>query len=317
MRLLFHLQIQTVIRIFKLLDLNAQNIFKSQEFKKVSSYLYNIATKQSVATADIYLSHLRSYRTYLSQQRSNFDVSLADLKALASRLNRVGKAKNSKQPRKSIGMTAIQKMKNASISDRAEAILDRAAITGKLMTPRPAVTVRDSLWLKILLSNCCRNGELCSLTVKEFNEAEEINGKFIILIHDHKTSFRYGPSRIILSRPVYEDMKKYLLYRPKTKGDVPEFFLNIKCERCKTDLVNHALNREYKEETDSSTRIRTTDLRMMATTAVHSTKGPKERHILARKLMHSLYTAEKSYKSATSSLEAIEGYELIAKVLNI
>ena len=124
-------------------------------------------------------------------------------------------------------------------------------------------------------------------------------------------------TKIFLQSTVYEDMKKYLLYRPKTTGDVPEFFLNIKCERCKTDLVNHALNREYKEETDSSTRIRTTDLRMMATTAVHSTKGPKERHILARKLMHSLYTAEKSYKSATSSLEAIEGYELIAKVLNI
>ena len=306
-----------VKRICRLLNLNSENMFTNEGLKKISSYLTKIATTKSVATAGIYQAHLASYRKFYGRYKSDLEISLKDIKKMATRLYRVGRAKNPKLPRKSIKLQDLQSIKNGSLLKQAEAILESTEVKGLKLKPKQAVICRDALFIKILFSNLCRNGELVNLTVDEFNEAEEIQGRYVILIHTHKSSWCYGPSHMVVDSTLYQQMAQYLRLRPDTRTPVKEFFLNVKGKKCSTDSVCHALNREYKLQTNSTRRIRTTDIRMLGTTIVHSTRGPNERHLLARKLMHSIVTAEKSYKSATTSQEALKGYDLISQVFEM
>lgn len=197
--------------------------------------------------------------------------------------------------------------------DRAGLILERARESGKTLSPTDAVCVRDALWIKILLLNAARPGDLINLTCDELRSAQREGSHYIIQVLSHKTAHTYGPSNIVVTQEIYMDMIEYLKLRPAAKDDTPALFLSRNGKKTSTDLLLHVLRRDFP----GPEPLKATLLRSHVVSYTHENKGPVEKFSLARKMNHSVQTAISHYQTLTSPQEAVQGSLLVREALNL
>jgi len=74
------------------------------------------------------------------------------------------------------------------------------------------VNVRDFLLTEIAFANANRSGVLANMTVKEFREAREIDGQYVVSVAEHKTAVTYGAAKVVLSPTLHQYIYMYCKY---------------------------------------------------------------------------------------------------------
>lgn len=278
----------------------------------LAQYLDRVA-KTSPNSALIYADHFKSFLSFLSD-REYLDekVSACALKQLKSWRRKLrGRSKNFRRARPTLEVAKLQQMLSGTTCTQARQLI----AASQDLSATQLVTVRDYIWLTVLATNACRPAELTNMTLLEFNEAQQIDDCFIVAVSEHKTGRSRGASQLVLTTDIYKAMQFYQSQRPEAANDITQFFLTRSYGRTNTTLVAHALNREYG--TGREVRVRVGTIRRHVTTHVHRFHGYEDKDLLARKLNHSMPTAEAHYKDFTRGRDALRGSKLVIEALQV
>lgn len=72
--------------------------------------------------------------------------------------------------------------------------------------------VADFLLTEIALENANRSGVLANRTVKEFKEAREVDGQYVVSVAERKTAATYGSAKVVLSPTLHHYISVYCKY---------------------------------------------------------------------------------------------------------
>ena len=271
--------------------------------------------KHNASTGKTYLHYVKSYFDYLCRFEAFAPAVTINVNSAFSRWSRVirrlFRQSESCLAKPQLDLSRLKAMLSSPTVVRGDELLAEK----KNLTPLESVRVRDSLLIKSLLSNCCRNGVLSQLTVTEFTKAELIGSKYVVEVKSHKTRHCFGPAKLVLSPKLYNEYALYLKYRSPPKTETDRFFLNKSQLPTSTCSINYCLKRTY--DPSLKMMIKTTYLRSQSVTYVHKHKTVADREIHARKLLHAVSTAEHTYKNITSAEDAVLGSQLVMESLGL
>ena len=87
---------------------------------------------------------------------------------------------------------------------------------------------RDSLFFGVIVNNISRSGACANMTVEEYKKnTKSMNGHYVVLVKQHKTSRVYGPCQIVLNKQLKELCDTYFnVIRNAVPGrKEPSFFI--------------------------------------------------------------------------------------------
>ena len=294
------------------------SLFKKNQLSALGNHLFHIAETRCASTAIIYTSHLKSFMNFLEStteclSQREFKAGKKVFKKWRSRLRAYGRKYSKARAKVQIDSADIKAMLSSECCDRAGLILERGRELGDILTPTEAVCVRDSLWIRIILLNACRSGDIVNLSCGELNNAQRVESNYVISVLNHKTARTYGPSSLVVTQELYSDLLAYLKLRPGPKGEDQALFLNRNGKKASTDLLLHVLRRTFP----GPESMKATLLRSHVVSYTHKHKGAEEKFALARKMCHSVQTASAHYQTQTSLEEAVHGSMLVREALNL
>lgn len=212
----------------------------------------------------------------------------------------------------------LRKLQESAVVKEAIKILGRAA-EQKIPTRNEFTTVRDYLLVTALYENGSRPGPLENAKVRRFKQAQRTkNGRWVVLVDEHKTSRHYGPAELVFDDRLYGYMKIFVncirpCYAPKNDEDA------IFIKDYRNQFTKGTIGRRVKEFFKRA-GIRS-DISVGATKIcqIHSNEAsemsPKKRKAIASHMKHQTTTADANYVLKVNAEKAGRAHELMSKII--
>ena len=188
----------------------------------------------------------------------------------------------------------------ASLQRSSDSGTDTAATTTHALSVQEYVLVRNYLLANIVLANANRSGVLSNMLISDVLEAREIDNCMVVSVSKHKTAWKHGPAKIVLTKPVYTWLKLFVCHAvPQMSGKQHNqgyAFVTATGSVMPSSMINKQLQAMWKKA-ELGDGITCTLVRKTAVTAVHQ---EARSHIgnLADLMNHQTSTAERCYRMA-------------------
>ena len=212
----------------------------------------------------------------------------------------------------------LRKLQDSEVAKEAIKILGRAA-EQKIPTRNEFTLVRDYLLVTTLYENGSRPSPLENVKVNRFKQAQQAkNGRWVMLVDEHKTSRHYGPAELVFDDRSYGYMKIFVNYiRPAyaeyddedaifIKEDGKQFPKGTIGRRVKEFFIRAGIRSDINV---SATKIR----------QIHSNEAsemsPKKRKAIASHMKHQITTADSNYVLKVNVEKAGRAHELMGRII--
>jgi site-specific recombinase XerD len=181
------------------------------------------------------------------------------------------------------------------------------------------VLLRDFLLLQILLSNANRSGVLREVTVDQIKQAREVDGRIVISVQEHKTAWKYGPAKLVVTAMVMSWLRIFIRHvRPQVlEGKMNEgerhLFLSWTGEQLSSGQISKSLQTIWKRA-GLGEDITCTLVRKSAVTAVHEHQ-PALKANLAGLMCHAQETATKYYRIVEKEKTSVAAAKALNEVM--
>lgn len=193
------------------------------------------------------------------------------------------------------------------------------ASTRMFLSQQQFVLLRDFLLVHIELANANRAGVLCEMTVDQANGARNVSDRFVITVHEHKTAWKHGPVKIVLSAMVMSWLKIYVKHvrtqvtADRKSEDNGKLFLSWNGEPLSSGQISKCLQTMWKKSGLGS-NITCTLVRKSAVSAMHS-EEPNMQTKLANLMCHNVETAHKYYRLADKEKTSVAAAQKLGEVM--
>ena len=211
----------------------------------------------------------------------------------------------------------VRALEESKIAKEAIKILGKAA-EHHVPSRNEFTTVRDYLLVTTLFENASRPGPLENAKVKRFYQAtRSSNGRWIILVDEHKTTRHYGPAELALDDRLHGHLKIYLEYiRPAYVHSSQEEAIFIKDDgkQFAKGTIGTRVTALFKRAgIRQDVRVTATNIRKMHSDAA-SEMSPTKRRVQDH-MKHLPTTAERNYVLKVNAEKAGKAHALMQKVI--
>ena len=214
----------------------------------------------------------------------------------------------------------LRELRESNVVKEAIKLLGMAATEQKIPTRNDFTNIRDYLLVTALYENGSRPSPLENMTVKRFKQAQQTsNGRWVVLVDEHKTSRHYGPAELVFDDHLYHSLKIFVNYiRPAyaPHDEVDAVFIKEDGHQFPKGTIGRRVKEFFKRAgirvdiSVSATRIR----------QIHSTgasgMSPKKRKVVASHMKHKLSTADRNYVIELNVEKAGRAHELMGKIIS-
>ena len=142
------------------------------------------------------------------------------------------------------------------------------------LTAKQYVLVRDYLLAKIVLSNANRTGILTNITLKQLQDARDVDDHLVVSVENHKTAWIQGPAKIVLTKTMHSWLQIFVsnirvhFARDVGDGNGRPVFLTTNGEPMESSQICRALQSVWTKA-GLSNKITCTLVRKTAVSTVH------------------------------------------------
>lgn len=294
--------------------------------------VYALEKQFSPGTIKSYLSSLRHWYAYiLSEEADRITVVVKQqIQHMSDRVSRWIASY-----RKDSAVRSLQKMDGdisklitpemVELFDRSELALAAIKCLGTLADGRlnnvsmtEYVAVRDFLLTQIVITNANRSGALANMTIEEFQSARKVDGSHVVSVVHHKTSYMYGPAKIVLSPLLFSWMSLFVesvrsQVNCRITGRAKFVFLSWTGEALESGQITRAVQAAWKKA-GLGENITCTLMRKSAVSSFHQ-RYPEQKANLADLMCHTTQTASKSYRLVQRQQTAVSASVTLAKLM--
>ena len=200
----------------------------------------------------------------------------------------------------------VSTFENSELSKEAVKFLGAVA-SGEIDTISSLqyINVRDYLLARIVLANANRTGVLANLETEQVRRARNVDGHMVISVSKHKSAWKYGPAKLVLSNILYRWLKVFVdSVVPMISGAATGVFLATTGEAMTSGQITKQLQSVWKKA-GLSEKITCTLVRKTAVSTIHQ-EVPAMAANLADLMCHRTETAAKCYRLVNREKTSVE-----------
>jgi len=212
----------------------------------------------------------------------------------------------------------IHQFKSSQIALSAIKIIGLFAGGTYCITQAEYVTVRDFLLTHVAIANANRSGVLANMTMKQFNVARLVDGKYVVSVDDHNTSGSYGAAKVVLTGALHswvavyaKDIRAQVVSH---KAVTHNMFLSWNGESLTSGQITRAVQSIWRKTGITGDNITLNLIRKTAVSTMHKEKT-KMNAQLADLLCHRVTTAENCYRLSDRERTSVFASTELAKAL--
>lgn len=284
-------------------------------------------------TVKSYLSSLRHFYSYLIAEEERHTLGPDDKQKIQLMSDRISRWICSY--RKDAATRSLEKMdddidklitpEKVAQFDRSKLALAAIKCIGNMTSEQPPaltmtdyVIARDYLLTQIIICNANRSGILSDVTVDDFKQARIVDGCFVISVGGHKTAYKYGPAKVVITTVLFNWLAVYIDKIRSTvvmySSEQSDFlFLSWAGEQMEGGQITRAIQAAWKRA-GLGKDITCTLMRKSAVSSIHRTH-PEHKDNLADLMCHTTATASKSYRLVKRQESSVTASQVLTKLM--
>jgi len=160
---------------------------------------------------------------------------------------------------------------------------------------RACLVARNHLVTILGLTNAQRAGALINMTLKEFNERQEVEGRSVVLVRKHKTFASHGYARVVMTHVTEGMVSTYVrVLRPKYVGQLSRNEEPLFLTTAGRQMTNSLYAVSLKGQTGTSVSL-TRNRKVAVTVARESGADSLQMERLAEHMTHAPQTQQRYY----------------------
>lgn len=157
------------------------------------------------------------------------------------------------------------------------------------------LVARNHLVAILGLTNAQRAGSLINMTVEEFNERQEVDGRSVVLVRKHKTFASHGYARVVMTHETEEMVSTYArALRPKYVGQLSRKEEPLFLTTAGRQMTNSLYAASLKGQTGTCISL-TRNRKVAVTVARESGADSLQMERLAQHMTHAPQTQQRYY----------------------